>query len=64
MIDEGFTASEIAKKFNLSKQRVSYHICNLKKSGYVNEKERDAFKILTVTQAGKNFVAMVSTAVH
>lgn len=58
MIDEGFTASEIAKKFNLSKQRVSYHICNLKKSGYVNEKERDAFKILTVTQAGKNFVAM------
>jgi predicted transcriptional regulator len=58
MIDEGFTASQIAKKFNLSKQRVSYHVCNLMKRGYVIEMQRDTFKILQVTQAGKNFLAM------
>jgi hypothetical protein len=63
MTNEGFTASEIAKKFNLSKQRVSYHICNLMKQRYVINTQRDTFKILQVTQAGKNFLAMYQKSI-
>jgi hypothetical protein len=58
LIDEGLTASEIAKKLNECKQLVSYHICNLKTRGYVKETGRDAFKLLEVTQAGKDFLAV------
>ena len=55
MIEKGLTASQIAKKLNRGKQRISYHIIKLKKFGYVKEKTRDVYKLLEITQAGKNF---------
>ena len=55
---KGFPASEIARKLNLSKQHISYYIRKLKVCGYVQEVTRDRFKVLQVTQAGKNFIAM------
>jgi hypothetical protein len=58
MVDEGLTASEIAKKLHLGKQLVSYHICNLKRRGYIKETGRDVFKLLEVTRTGKHFLAM------
>jgi predicted transcriptional regulator len=64
MIDESFTASQIARKLNVNKSLISYHIRNLKKMGYVKEAERDTFNILQVTQAGKNFVAMYQKSIH
>jgi DNA-binding MarR family transcriptional regulator len=56
MIEQGLRASEIAKILDLDKQLVSYHIRKLKQRGYVKEIVRDAFKVLEVTQAGKNFL--------
>jgi DNA-binding MarR family transcriptional regulator len=56
MIEEGLRASEIAKNLNLDKQLISYHIRRLKERGYVIEIVRDAFKLLEVTQPGKNFL--------
>ncbi len=56
MIEEGFTASQIAKKLNRDKQLISYHISKLKKFGYVKEKTRDVYKSLEITHAGKNFL--------
>jgi len=57
-IEEGLTASEIAQRLNLSKQLLSYHISKLKGCGYVTENGRDVFKLLELTEAGKNFLAM------
>jgi DNA-binding transcriptional ArsR family regulator len=57
-IEEGLIASEIAQRLNLSKQHVSYHISKLKGCGYIKENGRDVFKVLELTQAGKNFLAM------
>ena len=56
MIEKGLTASQIAKKLNRGKQLISYHIIKLKKFGYVKEKTRDVYKLLEITQAGKNFL--------
>jgi len=58
LIDEGLRESEIAKELKLSKQRVSYHVSKLKVRGYVKENGRDVFKLLEITQPGKNFLAM------
>src|SRR5438093_517056 len=58
MIEQGLIESEIANKLNCSKQSVSYHITKLKRCGYIRENGRDVFKLLELTQAGKNFLAM------
>jgi biotin operon repressor len=63
LIQEGLSASEIAQRLDLGKQRVSYHISNLKAWGYVKETGRDVFKLFEVTQAGKNFVAMYQKSI-
>ena len=56
MIDEGLTASDIAQRLNLSKQHLSYHTKKLHKRGYVKNITADAFKVLELTQSGKNFL--------
>jgi predicted transcriptional regulator len=61
MIEEGLTASEIAKKLNRNKQLVSYHIRNLEKCGYIKENGRDVFKLLELAQPGKNFLDQYTT---
>jgi len=58
MIDEDIKALDIARKLNLAKQHLSYYVRKLEGCGYVQEITRDRFKVLQVTQAGKNFVAM------
>ncbi len=57
MIEQGLRESEIANKPNPSKQSVSYYLTKLKKCGYIRENRRDLFKLLDITQAGKNFLA-------
>ncbi|MGB0026736.1 MAG: winged helix-turn-helix domain-containing protein [Nitrososphaeraceae archaeon] len=59
-----FPASEIARKLDLSKQRISYYIRKLKVYGYIQEITSDRFKVLEVTQAGKNFIAMYENSLQ
>ena len=40
-----FPASEIARKLDLSKQRISYYIRKLKVYGYIQEITSDRFKV-------------------
>ncbi len=61
MINDGLTASEIAKELDKSKPHISYYITKLKRIGYIEEKGRDVFKILELTQSGKNFLDQYST---
>jgi DNA-binding MarR family transcriptional regulator len=56
MIDEGLTASDIAKRLNLNKQHVYYHVRKLLKCDYVKQVTADTFKVLELTQSGKNFL--------
>jgi len=56
MIDKGFRISDIAKSLNLSKQHISYHVRKLKECGYVKQVTADTFKVLELTQSGKNFL--------
>jgi DNA-binding MarR family transcriptional regulator len=58
MIADGITLSEIAKSLKIKKSHVSYYTAKARSLGYVKEVARDTFKILEVTQAGKNFLAM------
>lgn len=58
MISEGLTVTDVSKKLNMQKSHVSYYIKRAKNQGYVKELTRDTFKILEITQAGKNFLAM------
>jgi hypothetical protein len=58
MIANNITQSEIAKSLKIEKSHVSYYIAKARGLGYVKEITRDTFKILEVTQAGKNFLAM------
>jgi predicted transcriptional regulator len=55
MIDSGTILSAIAKSLNMDGSHVSYYIRKAKDLGYVKESPRSAFKILELTQAGKNF---------
>jgi hypothetical protein len=55
-IKDGLTFSEIAKKQNSSKSLISYHAIRLIQIGYLKEIGRDAFKILELTQPGRNFL--------
>jgi DNA-binding MarR family transcriptional regulator len=56
MIRNGLIAADIARALDVSKAAVSYHINKGKKMGYIEEVSRDAFKVLELTQAGKNFL--------
>ncbi|MGA9153595.1 MAG: helix-turn-helix domain-containing protein [Candidatus Nitrosopolaris sp.] len=56
MINDGCTATELAKVLHKSKSLVSYHIKKAKKLGYVTENAHDVFKPLMLTQAGQNFL--------
>src|SRR5437870_4345331 len=58
MIANNITQSEIAKSLKIEKSHVSYYVARAKRLGYVKEIARDTFKILELTQAGKNFLAM------
>jgi predicted transcriptional regulator len=58
MINDGCTATEIAKALRVSKSLLSYHMNKTIKSGYVAEVCRDTFKAYELTQPGKNFLAM------
>jgi DNA-binding MarR family transcriptional regulator len=61
MIKDGFTASDIAKELDESKSLISYYIRKAKELGYVKENRRDVFKLLELTQAGKNFLDQYSS---
>ncbi|HEY7078841.1 MAG TPA: helix-turn-helix domain-containing protein [Nitrososphaeraceae archaeon] len=56
MIDKDFRLSDIAKSLNLNKQHISYYVRKLKKCGYIKKITDDTFKVLELTQSGKNFV--------
>jgi predicted transcriptional regulator len=58
MINDGCTATEIAKVLPISKSLLSYYIKKTIKLGYVVEVCRDTFKAYELTQPGKNFLAM------
>jgi len=58
LISEGLSITEISRTLNIEKSHVSYYVCRGKQDGYVKELTRDRFKILEITQAGKNFLAM------
>lgn len=57
MINEGNRAAQIARALQVSKSHISYYIKRAKDLEYVNEIVRDTFKVLELTQAGKNFLA-------
>lgn len=58
LISSGLTITDISKKLNIQKSHVSYYVQRAKEDGYVKELARDRFKLLEITQAGKNFLAM------
>lgn len=58
MISEGLFITEISRALNVEKSHVVYYINRAKERGYVKELTRDRFKILEITQVGKNFLAM------
>jgi hypothetical protein len=62
MIDSGNTLSDIAKSLNIHKSHVSYYIRRAKDLGYVKESPRSTFKILELTQVGKNFLAIYTNS--
>jgi DNA-binding MarR family transcriptional regulator len=62
MIEQDYTASQIANKLERDKQLISYYINKLEKLGYVKEKTRDVYKLLEITQAGKNFLDQYATS--
>ena len=57
MINEGYIASDIATRLDISKPLVSYYIKKAKDSDYVRTICQDTFKGYELTQPGKNFVA-------
>lgn len=58
LIDEGYSQAKIAKRLNKKKSHISYYVKKFKELRYVEENSRDVFKIIEVTQPGKNFLAM------
>ncbi|MGC2425995.1 MAG: winged helix-turn-helix domain-containing protein, partial [Nitrososphaeraceae archaeon] len=64
MIKDGFTASDIAKELDESKSLISYYIRKAKELEYVKENRRDVFKLLELTQAGKNFLDQYSSTTN
>src|SRR2546428_2569116 len=58
MISGSLTITEISRALNIEKSHVVYYLNRAKRLGYVKELTLDRFKILEITQAGKNFLAM------
>jgi hypothetical protein len=58
MISGSLTITEISRALNIEKSHVVYYLNRAKRLGYVKELTRDRFKILEITQAGKNFLAV------
>ena len=56
MVKQGTIAADIARTLNMEKSHVSYYITKAKSLGYVKQLTRDAFVLLELTQAGKNFL--------
>jgi hypothetical protein len=56
MVTEGVIAADIARNLNIKKSHVSYYIKNATNLGYVRQATRDAFSLIELTQAGKNFL--------
>jgi len=50
---QGLYANQIAKKYGVSKQAVSYHVGELKKYGYAEDRARDAYKLIHITKKGE-----------
>jgi len=63
-LEEGVRASEISKILNLSKQLVSYYIHKLQELKYVSESSRGSYKVLAVTQGGKNFLTLYEKSIN
>lgn len=59
-IKDGLIQEDIAKKQKTSESLVSYHSKRLIQKGYLKTIARDAFKILELTQSGKNFLDQYS----
>lgn len=58
MISGGLSLIEISKALKIEKSHVSYYVNRAIQFGYAKKLTRDRFKILEITQAGKNFLAM------
>ena len=56
LVKQGSIAADIARCLNMKKSHVSYYITKAKSLGYLKQVTRDAFAILELTQAGKNFL--------
>ena len=52
----GLIPSDIAKTLNMNKSHVSYYIAKGKRCGYLKQITRDAFVLIQLSQAGKNFL--------
>ena len=58
MICGGLSLLAISRALKIEKSHVSYYVNRAKQFGYAKELTRDRFKILEITQAGRNFLAM------
>jgi predicted transcriptional regulator len=58
LISEGFSLTEVSETLNIKKPHVTYYVKRAKEHGLLKEVTRDRFKILEITQAGRNFLAM------
>ena len=60
MIDSRVILSDIARTLNPHKSHVSYY--RSRDLGHIKESARSAFKILELTQAGNDFLAMYTNS--
>lgn len=52
----GMYGNQIAKKYGVTKQAVSYHVVELRKKGLIEDRTRDAYKIIAVTPKGERLM--------
>jgi predicted transcriptional regulator len=62
MIGSRVILSDIARTLNLPKSHVSYYIHRPRDLGPIKESPRSAFKILKLTKAGNDFLAMYTNS--
>src|SRR5215467_14953933 len=62
MIEQDYAASQIANKLGRDKQLISYYVNKLEKLGYIKVRTRDVYKLLEITQTGKNFLDQYTTS--
>lgn len=56
LIGKGHPVAKIAEELKTPRPLIYYYISKAKKSGYVKEVCRDAFKVYELTQPGKNYL--------